>query len=130
MKYRIEYSPRFTKNFARLDPLSQQAIRKAVKLTSQDPRHPSLRTWRVQGTDSVFEASANMDIRITWEYVNDAAILLRKPNMLKSGGKKRSPTERSGHTVRMSKTLDGVNCPVQYGDGFSAWTVYLSAYQL
>lgn len=77
MKYRIEYSPRFTKNFARLDPISQNAIHKAVKLMSQDPRHPSLRTRRVQGTDSVFEASANMDIRITWEYMGDGAILMR-----------------------------------------------------
>lgn len=77
MRYRIELSPRFRKNLMLLDPISQKAIRKAVELMSQDPRHPSLRTKRVQGTDIAFEASANMDIRITWEYLNGGAILLR-----------------------------------------------------
>lgn len=77
MKYKIEPSPLFKRNFAQLDPVSQKAVRKAVALMAQDPRYPSLRTKRVQGTDSVYEASANMDIRITWEYESENEILLR-----------------------------------------------------
>lgn len=77
MRYRVEYSPRFKKNLAKLELLNRKAVQKAVGLMIQDPRHPSLRTKRVQGTDKVFEASANMDLRITWEYIDDSAILLR-----------------------------------------------------
>lgn len=33
-------------------------------------------------------------------------------------------------TTQRAAFPDGVHAPVQYGDGFSAWTAYLSAYQL
>lgn len=77
MRYEIEFLPRFLKNMALLDTISQNSIRKAMSLMAHNPRHPSLRTKRVQGTDSIFEASVNMDIRITWEYTDDGVLLLR-----------------------------------------------------
>lgn len=77
MGYDIEFLPRFLKHMTELDPASQKAVRKAIGLLVENPRHPSLRTKRVQGTDSVYEASANMDIRLTWEYARDGVLLLR-----------------------------------------------------
>lgn len=40
-----------------------------------NPRHPSLRSKKIQGTDNIFEASVNMDIRITWQYISDGILL-------------------------------------------------------
>jgi transposase len=34
------------------------------------------------------------------------------------------------HTTQRASFPEGINAPVQYGDGFSAWTAYLSVYQL
>lgn len=76
-KFRILYTDRFLKNFAKLDPKSQLVIREAIKLLAQDPRHPSLRAKRVQGTKSVWETSADMDLRITWRYDGPGVIMVR-----------------------------------------------------
>lgn len=77
IKFRIRYSDRFLKNFAKLDSESQLIIREAVQLLVTDPRHPSLRTKRVQSTKAVWESSANMDLRITWQYQGEGIILAR-----------------------------------------------------
>ena len=77
MAYQFSYLPRFMQNFANLDPISQKSVRKAVEILAENPKHPSLRAKRVQGTDRVFEASANMDIRLIWQYESENVILLR-----------------------------------------------------
>jgi mRNA interferase RelE/StbE len=59
---------RFTYNYAKLDTSSRKAIKKAMNLLEQNPRYPSLRTKKMQGMDYIYEASANMDIRITFHY--------------------------------------------------------------
>jgi len=76
-KFKTAYSERFLENFGKLDPESQFVIREAIKQLSEDPRHPSLRTKRVQGTKSAWEASGNMDLRITWQYDGSGVILVR-----------------------------------------------------
>jgi len=77
IKFRISYSDRFLKNFVKLDPESQLIIREAVQILTREPLHPSLRTKRVQGTKAVSESSANMDLRITWQYQGEGIILAR-----------------------------------------------------
>ncbi len=77
MAYQFSYLPRFMKNLANLDSIAQKSVRKAVEILAEDPKHPSLRAKRVQGTDRVYEASANMDIRLTWQYESENVILLR-----------------------------------------------------
>lgn len=41
----------------------------------QDPRHPSVRTKKVQGTLDIYEASINMAYRMTWQYHEDGILL-------------------------------------------------------
>ncbi len=76
-KFLISYSDRFLRNFAKLDSKSQQAIREAIEQLTDDPRHPGLRTHRVRATKSVWEASDNMDLRITWQYSGSDVIVVR-----------------------------------------------------
>lgn len=75
MKFRR--TPRFDENFAALDRQSQRAIMKALAFLEHDRAHPSLRTKKMQGKDYIFEASANMDIRITFHFEKSDTIVLR-----------------------------------------------------
>lgn len=68
---------RFTKSLKRLDDQSRKAVKKAMMLLLENPHHPSLRTRKMEGHDSIFEASANMDIRITFHYEKPDVLVLR-----------------------------------------------------
>ena len=74
--YKLKYSITFAKSLKRLTPDEQKAVASKLKLLIQNPFYPSLRTKKVQGLDSIFEMSVNMDIRILWKYENGVIILL------------------------------------------------------
>lgn len=74
--YKLKYSKTFAKSLKRLTPDEQKAVASKLKLLIQNPFYPSLRTKKVQGLDSIFEMSVNMDIRILWKYENGVIILL------------------------------------------------------
>ncbi|NJD02346.1 MAG: hypothetical protein FIA99_07070 [Ruminiclostridium sp.] len=69
-------SDRFKENYQKLDDEIKKKVKVKLKQMAENPMHPSLRTKRVQGTQHVFEASINMSIRMTWQYV-ESGILLR-----------------------------------------------------
>lgn len=73
---KIVFSDRFIERYNRLEKVIQNKVKAKLKLMSENPMHPSLRTKRVQGTENIFEASINMSIRMTWQYV-ESGILLR-----------------------------------------------------
>ncbi len=73
----IEYSDSFREGVQRLSPEAKKQLKKKLELMVENPRHPSLRSKKIQGIDGIFEASVNMDIRMTWQYTEDG-ILLRK----------------------------------------------------
>jgi len=64
----------FNENFLQLTPEERKQIIKALRFLAENPRHPSLKTHKVEGT--VFmEAYANMDIRIIFERTSDTIVL-------------------------------------------------------
>jgi mRNA interferase RelE/StbE len=69
-------SDRFKENYVKLNEEIKKRVKTKLKLMAENPMHPSLRTKRVQGTQNIYEASVNMSIRITWQYV-ESGILLR-----------------------------------------------------
>jgi len=42
------------------------------------PVHPSLRIKKIQGQKDIFEASITINIRMTWQYLKENIVLLRK----------------------------------------------------
>ena len=76
MAYKITYTTRFTKHYKKLESKEKKQIANKVKLLADNPNHPSLRTKRIQGSDNLFECSANMDIRIICYYEVDQMIIL------------------------------------------------------
>ncbi|HEU4963196.1 MAG TPA: cytotoxin [Bacilli bacterium] len=75
---RLRFTSRFDRSFVELDELSQKAVSRALALLMRHPRTKSLRMKKVQGTQGVvWEISANMDIRITFEFEKPDWIVVR-----------------------------------------------------
>lgn len=70
---------RFTKALTKLDPQSRKVIQKALSLLLEDLNHPSLRVKKMKGyrNPDIWEASGNMDLRITFEYQKPDTLILR-----------------------------------------------------
>ena len=73
----IEYSDSFREGVQRLSLETKKQLKKKLELMTENPKHSSLRSKMIQGIDGIFEASVNMDVRITWQYT-EYGILLRK----------------------------------------------------
>lgn len=68
-------SERFIENYKKLNIELKKKTKIKIKIMQQNPMHPSLRTKRIQGTQNIFEASINMSIRITWQYIESGIVL-------------------------------------------------------
>ena len=76
----LHRSDRFIKEVKKLlknGSLNLKQIDKFLKLLEANPQHLSLRTKKIQGTDGIFEASVNMGVRVTFEYIKPDTIFLR-----------------------------------------------------
>lgn len=69
------FTERFKKSYKNLSAEAQKAFHKKLELLSNDQRHPSLRTKKIQGTDNIFECSITMAVRMTWQYKGEAILL-------------------------------------------------------
>ncbi|MCL2814175.1 MAG: cytotoxin [Oscillospiraceae bacterium] len=76
MKFKLIPDKKFIKHYAKLTAAEKkQTDAKLIKL-AENPLHPSLRTKRIQGTESLYESSVNMDIRLIWHYEEEQIILM------------------------------------------------------
>jgi len=76
MQFEFTYSDKFKKHYKKMNDDAKKQIVNKLDLLSKNPSHPSLRTKRIQGTDRLFESSANMDVRIIWYYDGNKLIAL------------------------------------------------------
>jgi len=72
---RFQRTERFKRMYKKLDLEQQNAIKKALGLMSDNINHPSLRVKRIQGVKGIWEASATMGLRITFDWEGDTIIL-------------------------------------------------------
>ena len=70
----IQRTKPFDKRLLKLTSDEQEQVLKAVRLLAENPRHPSLKTHKIEGTN-LFEAYVNLDIRILFERSSDTIIL-------------------------------------------------------
>ena len=76
----LHRSDRFVKELKKLFKkgiLTADQVEKFLLLMETNPQHPSLRTKKIQGTADIFEASINMTLRVTFQYVKSDTIYLR-----------------------------------------------------
>ncbi|MGN1317576.1 MAG: type II toxin-antitoxin system YafQ family toxin [Lachnospirales bacterium] len=76
MAYQFTFTSRFQKHYKNLTVTEKKQLMNKLKLFSENPNHPSLRTKRIQGTDNLYECSVNMSIRIIWYYEGEKIIIL------------------------------------------------------
>jgi mRNA interferase RelE/StbE len=69
--FQPEITPAFKRSLRKKPKQMQQAIAEAVGRLLEDPRHPGLRTHKVQGTARTWECRIDQANRITWEYGDD-----------------------------------------------------------
>lgn len=71
----IYYSELFADKVSQLPVEVKRTLKKKLGLMMENPRHPSLRTKKIQGQINLFEASITKDIRMTWQYSKDGILL-------------------------------------------------------
>lgn len=72
----ITFTDRFQKHYKNLTANEKKQFKTKLSLFAENPMHPSLRAKRIQGTDSLFEFSVNMDIRVIWFYEGENLVAL------------------------------------------------------
>ena len=72
MTRRFQSTRKFDKQFKQLDANTLKQAQKSIELFVSDPSHPSLRYKKIQGTDSFYEISVNMSVRIIIEVTSVA----------------------------------------------------------
>lgn len=73
---KIERTSKFKRSFKKLPREIQYLFGDKMEQFIDDWRHPSLRVKRIQGTDGIWEASLNMSIRFTFEWLEENGILI------------------------------------------------------
>jgi mRNA-degrading endonuclease RelE of RelBE toxin-antitoxin system len=75
----LKRTKRFKKQYKKLDKQSQNIINKALTMSMEDHSHPSLRVKKMKGYRNpyIWEASASMGLRITFEIEKPDTIILR-----------------------------------------------------
>lgn len=71
----LHYSDLFLDNVRKLPTDIKKVLQKKLDLMIENPRHPSLRTKKIQGREDIFEASVTLEIRLTWQYTEDGLLL-------------------------------------------------------
>jgi mRNA interferase RelE/StbE len=71
----IYFSDFFLDSVKRLPVEVKRALKKKLDLLADNPKHPSLKTKKIKGSEDIFETSINMDIRMTREFYEDGVLL-------------------------------------------------------
>jgi len=71
---------RFKKAYQLLPKEIQEKVKKALRLLDENPRYPSLRVKRIQGTDKIYEGRIDQKYRFSFEFDGDDKILRNVDN--------------------------------------------------
>lgn len=76
---KLDFTKLFVKRYKKLSRQSQERIKRTLKQLEQDLSHPSLRVKKMKGyhNPNIWEASASMDLRITFEIEKPETLILR-----------------------------------------------------
>jgi len=72
-----ELTKTFRKFYGDLPGHIQKKVKKAIRLLSENPRHPSLRSKPIEGAPGIYEASVDIHYRMTYERLPGNVLRLR-----------------------------------------------------
>jgi mRNA interferase RelE/StbE len=73
----VEWTETFEKAYKKLSPEMKKKIKKKIKQLATNPAHPSLRSKPIRGAPGIYEASIDMNYRLTYERLPDNVLRLR-----------------------------------------------------
>jgi mRNA interferase RelE/StbE len=74
---KIQLTERFLALYAGLPFSIRKKIDRQIRLLAENPRHPSLQTKPVQGTNGIYESRVDLNYRLTYERLPGDILLLR-----------------------------------------------------
>jgi mRNA-degrading endonuclease RelE of RelBE toxin-antitoxin system len=74
---KIKLTDRFIELYKNLPKSIRKKINRQIQLLAENPRHPSLQTKPIQGTNGIFEARVDINYRHTYERLPGDTLLLR-----------------------------------------------------
>jgi mRNA interferase RelE/StbE len=74
---KIQLTDRFLALYAGLPPSIRKKIDRQIRLLAENPRHPSLQTKPVQGTNGIYESRVDLNYRLTYERLPGDILLPR-----------------------------------------------------
>ena len=74
---KIEASHRFKDAYRDLPPKIQAKVKKALRLLTENPRHPSLQSKPIQGIQGIYEARVDQNYRMTYERIPGDIVRMR-----------------------------------------------------
>jgi addiction module RelE/StbE family toxin len=73
----IEWADYFEKMLKKLTPELQKKTKRKIELLANNPSHPSLRSKPIKGAPGIYEASIDMNYRMTYERLPGDVLRLR-----------------------------------------------------
>jgi len=73
----ILWTPLFANDFQNLPGEVQARAERTIRLLAENPRHPSLRSKKMQGVENIWEVSVTLSYRITYEVRGETLVLRR-----------------------------------------------------
>ena len=74
------FTNRFKKAYQQLPKEIQGKVKKALRYLDENPRYPSLRVKRIQGTAKIYEGRIDQKYRFSFEFDGDDKILRHVDN--------------------------------------------------
>jgi len=74
---KIILTDRFVTLFRKLPEAIRKKVKRQIQLLADNPRHPSLQTKPIQGTNGIFEPRVDIHYRMTYERLSDDTLLMR-----------------------------------------------------
>ena len=76
----IHLTERFVKQYGKLSVVMRKKVDKALRLLDANFKHPGLRSHPVEGAPGIFEASVDIQYRMTFERQGDALVMRNVDN--------------------------------------------------
>jgi mRNA interferase RelE/StbE len=71
----IVFTEQFEHAYGNLTGVEKRSVRKSLALLSDNPKHPSLRVKKMEGTKGIWEGRASKRLRMTFEMTGGTLIM-------------------------------------------------------
>lgn len=76
-RFEFEFSDKFYDFVEELPIDVKRRLKKVMELLSSDPKHPSLRIEKLEGTGGIYSGRVTKEYRLTFEFKEGGVIFLR-----------------------------------------------------